>query len=193
MASSISKISLIHKLESGFIAISGPGAAVESLIIVDTNTTDLEEMYEDLQYCIATESLNCVTVGVEHSANNIPEVVTTVEENHNRHCPICLCPFQTPNSEIEQLTCSCILLSCSDMYCVDCFHSWIRGSGTGNFPLKCLAENCNELIDMKVIRTYMKDQDLEQFLRSAVDHYIVKTNVCSVLSGANMYRCIWDS
>jgi hypothetical protein len=51
-------------------------------------------------------------------------------------CPVCFCPPEDDASGAP------IQLSCSHSYCKDCFHEWITGTRTCQYPLECLAGGC---------------------------------------------------
>ena len=76
-------------------------------------------------------------------------------------CLVCFCDPDNP-----------ITLSCGDVYCKDCFHSWLGGSSVRDYPLTCLTDGCGEKVSLWDLQKFLPVTTFIDTLRFAIDDHV---------------------
>lgn len=83
-------------------------------------------------------------------------------------CPICFCEPDDDGSVP-------VSLSCGHKYCRDCFQTWLCGNFVRDFPLICLAQDCNASVHLEGMKDNIDSTSFLTLLRHSIDDHVRKS------------------
>ncbi|GKY91871.1 hypothetical protein MPSEU_000158700 [Mayamaea pseudoterrestris] len=76
-------------------------------------------------------------------------------------CPVCFC---TPDSPVR--------VDCGHFYCRECFDAWVGSGSIRDFPLTCLADDCDKGLLLRDLQSSLDEATLNNLLRLALDCHV---------------------